>query len=93
MPTSIRHGANDLRIPHIFANTSCMLPSCQDYASAYRWVQLCNPDLAAATVVDIVADEAAEVVAIGFGLVAALAAIAVGVEIRIRILGRSAHLC
>ena len=56
-------------------------------------MQLCNPDLAVATVADIVADEAAEFVAIGFGSVAAFAAIAVGVEIRIRILGRSAHLC
>ena len=67
-------------------------------------MQLCNPDLAAATVADIVADEAAEFVAIGLGSAAefvaiglgsavAFAAIVVEAEIRIRILGRSAHLC
>lgn len=84
MPTSIRHGANDLRIPHIFANTSCRLPSCQDYASAYRWEQLCSLDLPVATVAGLVE----EFVAIGFGSVAAFVAIAVEVEIHIRILGR-----
>lgn len=93
MPTSIRHGVNGLRSPHIFASTFCRLPSCQGCAYAYRLEQLCSPDLAVATVVGIVADEVAEFVAIGLGSVVAFAAIVVEAEIHIRILGRSAHLC